>query len=137
MPSTPGFWRTPEASATLDGALFNKAQIIDRFSSEMDMQTWKGAAGHSLNASMERGIITDFARKARTQLIREREKLHGASNEPHPPADGSIPNHFFCVLRPEGFGHQKARIVGMSRQQSDQSRTHMKESDHFVALVGH
>ena len=26
-PSTPGFWQAPDASATLDGALFNEAQI--------------------------------------------------------------------------------------------------------------
>ena len=69
-PSTPGFWQTPDASATLDGALFNKAQIIDSFSSDMEMQTWKRAAGHSLSAGMEKGIITDFAKKARSQLNR-------------------------------------------------------------------
>ena len=28
---TPGFWQAPEANATLDGALFNKAKIIEKF----------------------------------------------------------------------------------------------------------
>ena len=77
-PSTPGFWQAPDASATVDGASFNKAQIIDSFSSDMDMQTWKRAAGHSLSAGMEKGIITDFAKKARSQLIRERKMFMAA-----------------------------------------------------------
>ena len=45
-PSTPGFWQAPEASATLDGALFNKAQIIESFSKDMDTQMWRKAAEH-------------------------------------------------------------------------------------------
>ena len=78
--NTPGFWQTPDASATLDGALFNKAQIGDSFSRDMDMQKWRRAAGHSLSAGMEKGIITDFAKKARSQLIREREKEISSGN---------------------------------------------------------
>ena len=35
------------------GALFNKAQIIDSFSKDVEMQTWKRAAGHSLRWCME------------------------------------------------------------------------------------
>ena len=69
----PGFWQAPDASATLDGALFNKAQIVDSFSTDMEMQTWKRAVGHSLSAGMEKGIIADFAKKARSQHIRERK----------------------------------------------------------------
>ena len=55
---------------------------------------------------MEKGIITDFAKKARTQLIREKNFMAvraldflvcGAINESHLPADGSIPNQFFCM----------------------------------------
>ena len=62
----PGFWQTPDASATLDGALFNKAQIIIvSLSRDVEMQTWKRVAGHSLSAGLEKGIITDFAQKAR------------------------------------------------------------------------
>ena len=79
-PSSPGFWQSPDGSATLDGALFNKAQIIDSFSSDMEMQTWKAAARHSSSSGLEKGIITD-----------------GAINEPHLPADGSLPNQFLCV----------------------------------------
>ena len=69
-PSTTGFWQAPDDSATLDGALFNKAQI-----SNMEMQTWKRAAGHSLSAGMEKGLITDFDQKARFELI-QGEKCH-------------------------------------------------------------
>ena len=40
-PSTPGFWQATEASATLDGALFNTAQIIESFSKDMETKMWK------------------------------------------------------------------------------------------------
>ena len=53
-PSSPGFWQSPDGNATLDGALFNKAQIIDSFSSDMEMQTWKAAARHSSSSGVER-----------------------------------------------------------------------------------
>ena len=66
-----GFWQSPDGNATLDGALFNKAQIIDSFSSDVEMQTWKAAARHSSSSGLERGIITDFVKKARSQLIKE------------------------------------------------------------------
>ena len=69
-PSTPGFWQAP-ASATLDRTLFNKAQIIESFSKDMEMQMWEKAAGHPLSTGMEKGITTDFAKKARSQLIKE------------------------------------------------------------------
>ena len=103
-----GFWQTPDGSATLDGALFNEAQIIDSFSSDMEMQTWKTAARHSSGSGLEKGIITSFAKKARSQLIKEGNFMAaraldflvcGAINEPHLLADGSIPNQFFlCPL---------------------------------------
>ena len=70
-PSTPGFWQTPDASATLDGALFNKAQIIDSFSRNMKNAIMEMSGWHSLSAGMEKGINTDFAKKARSQLIKE------------------------------------------------------------------
>ena len=63
------------------------------------------AAGHSLSSGMEKGINTDFAKKARSQLIKEGNFIAaraldflvcGAINEPRLPADGSIPNQFFC-----------------------------------------
>ena len=104
-PSTPGFWQAPAASATLDGALFNKA--IESFSKDTEMQTWKKAAVHPCCTGLEKSIITDFAKKARSQLIKEGNFMAaraldflvcGAINELHLPADGSIPNQFFCVL---------------------------------------
>ena len=103
---TRGFWQTPDASDTQDGALFNKAQIIDSFSSDMEMQTWKTAARHSSSSGLEKGIITDLAKKARSQLIKEGSftaaraldfLVCGAINEPHLPADGSVPNQFLSV----------------------------------------
>ena len=44
-PSSPGFGQTPDGSATLDGALFNKAQIIDSFSSDMRCKHGKQRPG--------------------------------------------------------------------------------------------
>ena len=105
-PSSPGFWQSLDGSATLDGALFNRAQIIDSFSSDMEMQTWKAAARHSASSGLEKGIITDFAKKARSQLIKEGSFTAAraldflvceAINEPHLLADGSIPNQFLCA----------------------------------------
>ena len=102
------FWQAPEASATLDGALFNKAQIIESFSKDMEMQTREKAAGHPLSMGTEKGITTDFAaKKAGSQLIKEGNFMAaraldflvcGAINEPHLPADGSIPNQFFVFV---------------------------------------
>ena len=104
-----GFLASLDGSATLDGALFNKVQIIDSFSSDVEMQTWQAAAIHSSSSGLEKGIIYDFAKKARSQLIKEGSftaaraldfLVCGAINEPHLPADGSIPNPFsvFVVI---------------------------------------
>ena len=102
-PSTPGFWQATEASATLDGALFNKAQIIESFSKDMETQMWEKAAGYPLSTGMEKGVTTDqegqvsidqgnfMAARALDFLV------CGAIHEPHLPADGSIPNQIFCV----------------------------------------
>ena len=54
---------------------------------------------------MEKGITTDFAKKARSQLIKEGNFMAaralffpvcGAIHELHLPADGAIPNQIFC-----------------------------------------
>ena len=95
-PSTPGFWQATEASTTLDGALFNKAQKIESFSKDMETQMWKKAAEHPLSTGMEKGITSDFAKRARSQLIKEGNFMAaraldflvcGAIHEPHLPAD--------------------------------------------------
>ena len=71
------------------------------------MQTWKRAAGHSLSSGMEKGIITDFVKKARSQLIKEGNFMAarardflvcGAINELHLPADGSVVPTKFSVF---------------------------------------
>ena len=36
-PGSPVFWQSPDASATLDGALFNEAQIVDSFCRDMEI----------------------------------------------------------------------------------------------------
>ena len=55
----------------LDGALLNKAQIMECLSKDMEMQMWEKAAGHPLSTGMEKGMNTDLAKKARSQLIKE------------------------------------------------------------------
>ena len=65
------------------------------------MQLWEKAAGHPLSTGMEKGITTDFAKRARSQLIKEGNFMAaralgflvcGAINEPHLLADGSQNN---------------------------------------------
>ena len=140
-PSTPGFWQAPEASATLEGALFNKAQIIESFSKDMEMQTWKSAAGHSLSTGTEKGIPTDFAKTARSQLIKEGNFMAaraldflvcGAINEPHLHADGSIPNQFFYFRCDQRTLATRKHELWACPGNSLINHTHMKDSDHFM-----
>ena len=108
------------------------------------MHMWEKAARHPLSTGMEKAITTDFAKKARSRLIKAGIFMAaramdflvcGAINEPHLPEDGSIPNQFSPFsLRPENRGHQEARTMGMSRKQSV-NHTHMKDSDHLVTLA--
>ena len=97
------------------------------------MQTWKRAAGHSLSAGMEKGVITDFAKKAKSQLIKEGNFMAaraldllvcGAINEPRLPADGSIPYQIFCV---------RCDQRALATRKHD--HTHTKESDYLVTLA--
>ena len=143
-PSAPGFWQAPDASATLDGALFNKAQIIDSFSKDVEMQTWKRAAGHSLSTGMEKGIIADFAKKARSQLIKEGKIMAaraldflvcGAINEAHLLADGSIPNQFFCVRCDQRTLATRKHELWECPGNRLINHTLMKESDHLETLA--
>ena len=69
------------------------------------MQMWEKAARHPMSTGMEKGIITDVTKKARSQLIKEGNFMParaldflvcGAINELRLLADGSIPNQFFC-----------------------------------------
>ena len=142
-PSSPGFWQSPDGSATLDGALFNKAQIIDSFSSDMEMQTWKAAARHSSSSGLEKGIITDFAKKARSQLIIEGNftaaraldfLVCGAMNEPRLPADGSIPNQFLCVRCDQKVLATRKYELWECPGNTLINRTHLKESEYLTSL---
>ena len=143
-PSSPGFWQSPDGSATLDGALFNKAQIIDSFSSDMEMQTWKAAARHSASSGLERGIITDFAKKARSQLIKEGNftaaralnfLVCGAMNEPHLLADGSIPNQCLCVRCDQKVLATRKHELWECPGNTLINHTHMKESGYLMSMA--
>ena len=137
-PSSPGFfWQTPDGSATLDGALFNKAQSIDSFSSDMVMR-------HSSSSCLERGIITSFAKKARSQLIKEGNFMAaraldflvcGATNEPHLPADGSIPNQFFCVRSDQRVLATRKHELWECPGNTLINHTHMKDSEYLTSLA--
>ena len=143
-PSSPGFWQSPDGRATLDGALFNKARIIDSFSSDVEMQTWKAAARHSSSSGLEKGVITDFAKKARSQLIKEGNftaaraldfLVCGAINEPHLPADGSIPNQFLCVRCDQKVLATRKHELWECPGNILINHTHMKESEYLTSLA--
>ena len=123
-PSSPGFWQSPDASATLDGALFNKAQMIDSFSRVMERQMWKQAADHS-----ER--YHHRFRQRSQEKSEQREEFHGCSGAGHScswsdrrtsPACRWFDSQsvFVCALQPKDPGHQEARIVAMPWQRPDQ-----------------
>ena len=142
--SRPGFWQSPDGSATLDGASFHKAQINDSFSSDMEMQTWKAAARHSSSSGLEKGIITDFAKKARSQLIKDGNFMAaraldflvcGAVNEPHLPADGPSPNQFFCVRCDLNVLATRKRESWECLGNTLINHTHMKESEYLTSLA--
>ena len=120
-PSTRGFWQAPDTSATLDGALFNNAQIIDSFSKDGWALAQLGhGEGHHHRFCQESQVSTD-----------QRGKFHGCTC-----AGLSRLWNLICLrmdLFPTNFSvfvatrepcHQVARIVGMSWKQTDQSRTH-------------
>ena len=134
-----GSRQTP--GATLDNALFNKAEIVDGFSRDMESQLWEQAAGHWLGAGMEGDIITDIAEEARNELIREKNFMAvraldflvcGAIDEPHLPADGSIPTSFFSVRCGQRTlatrKHELWECLG-----NNWINTHMQICDHLVA----
>ena len=94
------------------------------------------------SAGMEKGIITDFAKKAKSQLIREEFFMAaraldflvcGAMNEPRLPADGSIPNKFFCVRCDQRALTTKKHEWWECRSNSNQ--THVRESEQLVTLA--
>ena len=126
------------------GSQFDKAQIIDSFSKDMEMQMWEKAAGHPLSTGMKKGITTDFAKKARSQLVKEVNfraacaldfLVCGAINEPHLPADGSIPNQFFCFRCDQRTVATRKHELWECPGNSLINHTHMKDSDHLVTLA--
>ena len=75
LPHSARFWRRAGSQARqafgrrqTPVPLVNKAQVVDSFSRDVEMQK----AGHSISAAvMEMGTITDLAKKARSLLIRD------------------------------------------------------------------
>ena len=105
---------------------------------------WKKAAGHPLSTGTEKGINTDFAKKARSQLIKEGNFMAaraldflvcGAINELHLPADGSIPNQFFCVRCDQRAVATRKHELWECPGNRMINHTHMKDSDHLVTLA--
>ena len=102
------------------------------------------AAVHPLSTGMEKGITTDFAKQARSQLTKEGNFMAaraldflvcGAIHEHHLLADGSIPNQIFCVRCDQRAlatrKHELWECPGISLI----NHTHMTTSDHLVALA--
>ena len=96
---------------------------------------------YSLSAGMEKGIITDFSKKARSQLIREQHFMAaraldflvcGAINEPRLLADGSIPNQFFFVRCDQRALATRRHELWECPGNSLINHTQMKDSEHCV-----
>ena len=101
-------WRLSKRSSLQQTA--NSSRFLER---HWDASVGK-AAGHVV--SMEKGITTEFAKNARTQLLNGRDILPvcaldflvcGAIHEPRLPDDGSMPNQLFRPLWPTHPGHQE------------------------------
>ena len=110
----------------------------------MEMQTWKAAARHSSISGLERGIITDFAKKARSQLIKEGNftaaraldfLVCGAINEPHLLADGSIPNQCLCVRCDQKVLATRKHELWECPGNTLINHTHMKESEYLTSMA--
>ena len=115
------FWQeTPDAGTKLLVHSLPPFARCWRLAGSADHLIWKckhgkERLGNSLSAGMEKGIITDFAKKASSLLIREGNFMAaraldflvcGAINEPRLLADSQP--IFLCALRPESLGHQEA-----------------------------
>ena len=103
----------------------------------LEIQTWKAAARHLSSSGLERGGTIDFAKKARSQLIKEGHftgaraldfLVCGAINEPHLPADGSIPNQFLCVRCDQKVLATRKHELWECPGNKLINHTHMKES---------
>ena len=110
----------------------------------MEMRIWKQAAGHSLSAGMEKGIITDFAKEARNRLTRAKNVMAvraldflvcWAIGEPHLPADGSIPHLFFCVRCDQRTLATRKHELWECLGNNLINHTHMQKSGHLVKLA--
>ena len=144
-PSSPGFWQSPDGSATLDGALFNKAQIIDSFSSDMEMQTWKEAARHSSSSGLERGISSQISPRmpglscSKKVISRLRGRWIFLFVEPSTnltcSADGSIPNQFLCVRCDQKVLATRKHELWECPGNTLINHTHMKESEYLTSLA--
>ena len=93
---------------------------------------------------LEKGIITDFAKKARSQLIKEGNfmaaraldfLLCGAIHEPHLPADGTIPNLLFCIRCDQNVVATRKHELWECPGNDLINHTHMKESEYLTSLA--
>ena len=124
---------------------------LESFSKDMGMQMWEKAAVHPLSTGMEKGMYHyPLCQEGRVSTD-QRRKYHGCSctgfsclwsHQRTSPACGWIylQPKFLCSLRPDGLGHQGVRVVGMSRQQPDQSHTRegiRPPCDTGAGMLGH
>ena len=112
--------------------------------STVSPDTWRCKCGNKLVTrsvlAWKKGIITDVAKEARNQLVREKSFISvraldflvcGAIDEPHLLADGSIPNQFLCVRCDQ-------RTLATRKHELCNNlinHTHMQKSDHLVKLA--
>ena len=105
----------------------------------MEMQTWTRAAGHSLNSGTEKGTITDFARKAWSQPIKEGNFMAARALEPSTNFAclriDLFPINFFCARCDQRALATRKHELWECPGNSLIKHTHMKESDHLVTLA--
>ena len=96
-PSIPGFWASDRSQLYSGWSSVQQGVDNRKFLQGYGNANVQKAAGHPPSTGME---------KARSQLFKEGNFMAaraldflvcGAIHEPHLPADGSIPNQFFCV----------------------------------------
>ena len=96
------------------------------------------------SSGLEKGIITDFAKKARSQLIKEGSFtaaraldffVCGTINEPHLPAEGSIPNQFLCVRCDQKVLATRKHELWECPGNTLINHTHMMESEYLTSLA--
>ena len=140
-PSTPGFSQAPDACATIDGALSNKAQIVDSFSRDMEMPNMDKSGWALAQCRFGERCHHRFCQEGQVSADRG-EKFHGCaciglsclwSHQRTSRTCGWLYSLsiFLSALRLATRKHELWECLSNSLI----NRTHVKESDHLATLA--